>query len=67
MSDPKSINVEGLTPLMIRGLEQMISTLRDELQQKTVQPEQIEEKHPWKVIEGIKIGAVTREDFYDDL
>jgi ABC-type branched-subunit amino acid transport system ATPase component len=67
VSGKESINAEGLSPSVIKSLEAMIATLRDELEQKTIQPEQAAKKYPWTVIESVKIGVVTREDFYDDL
>jgi hypothetical protein len=67
VSGKKSIDAEGLSSSLIKSLEAMIATLRDELEQKTIQPEQAGKKHPWTVIDGVNIGVVTREDFYDDL
>ena len=66
----KVIDVEGLPPIVIGSLEAIVATLRENLPgfpPNVVQSEQTEEKHPWTVIEGVKIGVVTREDFYDDI
>ena len=66
----KAIDVEGLPLVVIRSLAAMVAKLREELQglpPNVLQSEQIWEKHPWTVIDGVKIGVVTREDFSDDL
>jgi hypothetical protein len=58
----ESINVEGLPEPVARAIQTMVQALREQLAQ-----EQRKEPAELSVWPGTVIGALTREEIYDDV